>query len=421
MLFYDTLTLLRRSSAARLIVVYATMTGSVYALSLFGEVIARKSLGASALQVTILSMVMPVTSLTSIWWGNAMKSRDQRPLILVTGLLGALALASGMYMETFGYLLLIYLIFNLAFVSQLTAQNRALQQHIPPRETGGLFGFSHGIRMILGAAMAAGFGWWLETADKGWQQLFPVVAVIAFLSFTALASIPTSGQMTPAQLPHRNRLTGPWKEVFLLLKRRPDYFRFEAAFMIYGIGFMMTLPVVPIYLVDDLALGYEEIGIARGTVLQLVMIAGIPLFGKLFDRSTPHRMAAGSFAILSLFPPALIAASGFSGTARFAAVIIAHIIFGIAMSGVMILWNLASMRFTGEGEDAGVYQSVHVAATGLRGLFAPLLGYLVMELWGRNTALMVSSALWLIAAGAMIIARRMDMRRENPVSLRAID
>ncbi len=418
MLFYDTLSLLRRSSAARLMLTYGAFTGSIYTLSMFGEVIARKSLGASTLQVTLLSMVMPVTSLTSIWWGSAMAGRDQRPLLWFTGIGGAVALGSGIFLETYNHLLLIYVLFNLTFVLQRTAQNRVFQQHIPPAKTGGLFGLTHGVRMLLGAVIAAAAGWWLETADKGWQQLLLFMAIICFLAVAAIASIPTAdckGCDTPSKT---FRLTGPLKNIYLLLKRRPDYLRFEAAFMIYGVAFMMTLPVAPVYLVDDLALGYEEIGIARGTVSQLVMIGAIPLFGRLFDRTTPHRMAAAAYAVLALYPLALISASVFSGTARFVLVIIAYLIFGAAMSGVMILWNLASLRFTGKGEDAGVYQSVHVAATGVRGLFAPFLGFAVMELVGREAALVASSGLWLIASIAMVGVRWWDHRAGENLSLR---
>ena len=194
--------------------------------------------------------------------------------------------------------------------------------------------------------------------------------------------------------------------------------RYEIAFMLYGIAFLMILPVVPIFLVDDLALDYKTIGLAKGTVFQVIMILGIPLFGRWFDRSTPHRTSAVSFASGILFPLTLLLALYVPDTMRVSVVFISFIFFGITMSGINVIWNLSSMRFAGEKEDAGIYQSVHLSATGIRGLFAPLLGYFVMHFLGKQAALLISSCLWLIAAFAMILARWIDIRKGSNYSLR---
>ena len=88
------------------------------------------------------------------------------------------------------------------------------------------------------------------------------------------------------------------------------------------------------------------------------------------------------------------------------------------MSGIMVLWSLSSLRFAGN-EDAGVYHSVHVAATGVRGMFAPLLGYLIMSVFGKTTALLTSSVLWIVASLMMIVMRKWDIRTGENRSLHA--
>jgi MFS family permease len=302
-----------------------------------------------------------------------------------------------------------------------TARNRALQQHIPAKKTGGLFGLSQGMRMLLAAAVSAHAGWWLDRAEAGWQQIFFGAALAGFLSLAALASIRTRASKEAKPVRHKNWVISPWKDVFKLLKRRKDFLRFEGAFMIYGFAFMMLLPLVPIYLVDNLKLSYATIGLAKGTVFQVIMIAGIPLFGKWFDRSTPHRMAAKTFATGALYPLTLLSASFLEGTPQVFAVLLSFCFFGVTMSGINVIWNLASMRFAGSKEDAGLYQSVHLAATGIRGLFAPLLGFFIMHYLGKPTALVINAGLWIIAAVAMIVARRMDFRSGQSASLRAED
>ena len=412
-------TLLKESSAARRMLVFGTFSGVVYAMMNFGEVIARKSLGASALQITLMTMAMPVTSLTSVWWGRILIGRDQRAVLWVVGLFGLGMVFSGMFLDSFAHLFIMFMAYFISFALLGTAQNRIFQQHIPANQTGGLFGLSYGFRMGISALISAGAGWWMEIVDKGWQQLFPFAGLIGVFSIWAIAQIPTGMHREAAPLKISYWMTGPLKDVIVLLKRRKDYLRFEIAFMIYGIAFMMTLPVVPIFLVDELQLTYGEIGLSRGTAFQLVMIAGVPLFGRMFDRSTPHKLAGQSFFILAFFPLVLLSAKYFDGNIRFLLVIASFVIFGTALSAVAVLWNLSSMRFIGKDEDAGQFQSVHIAATGVRGLFAPMLGYLIMTRLGTSTALIASAATWLLSAIAMYAARKYDVYKGEAVSLRA--
>jgi len=188
--------------------------------------------------------------------------------------------------------------------------------------------------------------------------------------------------------------------------------------MTYGVAFMLLMPVVPLYLVDDLKLSYSTIGLARGALMQVAMIPAMPIFGRIFDRSTPHRMGAWIFALLVFYPLLLLAAGKTDGTLRTALVYAAFGWFGVVMSGLSVIWSLSSIRFAA-GEDVGIYQSVHVAATGVRGLVAPLLGYAVMTIFSKEAAMITSAVLWVAAGGMMVWMRRIDRRSGEATSLRA--
>ncbi|MBC8203893.1 MAG: MFS transporter [FCB group bacterium] len=417
-MYKDSFDLIKNSLPARRILIYGSLSGMIYAAVLFGEVIARKSLNASTLQVTMISMTMPFMTITSIWWGRLLVGRDQRKVIWIIGTIGIIALASGVFLETFLHLLIIYIIYFISYSLQLTAQNRVFQQHLPAKQTGGLFGISQGMRMGVAAVTSAAAGWWLEHADKGWQEIHLIVSLAGLISVASIASIPTKEDKSIQALRFKQWFLTPLKDVGALLKARPDYLRFEIAFMIYGAAFMMTLPVVPIYLVDDLKMGYGVIGLTKGLAFQIIMVLGIPFFGRIFDNSTPHRVGAITFLLASAFPLILLAAEPFQGTLQALIVALAFLVFGAAMSGVTIIWNLASLRFTGKLDDAGQYQSVHVAAVGIRGMFAPMLGYFVMRWLGNQAALLTASALFITASVSMIAARWYDSRSGNMLSLR---
>ncbi len=406
-------------AVSRRYILFAIFTGTVFAVMQFGAVIARKSLGASELSVTFITMAMPVTSFTSIWWARLLIGRNQSKFLLFFGIFVYLVLSSGILLNTYAHLLTIYLIFFMLNALIVTSENRILQQHIPAPQTGRLFGLASGMRTAMVALVSALAGWYMDIINGGFRHIYIVASLSGMVALLFIASIPT-GQIAGAdpQPINRQLLLSPLQKVIQLIKRRRDFLRFETAFMLYGIAFMISLPVIPLYLVDDLQLSYSQIGIARGTVPQLLMILFIPLFGRLFDRSTPHRMAVGVFFLLAFFPLLLLSAGEFNGTLRMLMLYTSFAFFGAVMSGVMVLWSLSSLRFAGS-EDAGVYHSVHVAATGIRGLFAPLLGYLVMSVFGKTTALLTSSVLWIMASLMMIVMRKWDIRTGENRSLHA--
>lgn len=416
LLFYSLiLSRLDRSPAARRYIVYSALMGAVFGALQFGEIIARKSMNASTLMVTFVTMLMPVAALTSLWWAKLIEGRDQRKLLIVIGSFSYIALASGAMLYSIRHLLGIHFIYFLSFALFGPSENRILQQHVASSKTGRTFGLATSIRMAVIAVYAGGAGLWMEKVEGGFRNVYPVTALIGFAGMLIFATIRTGGSLSGQPMPlNRHIFFGPLRDVVKLLKRRKDYLRFEAAFMVYGIAFMMTLPVVPLFLVDDLQLGYAAIGLARSTVPQVVMLVCIPIFGWIFDRSTPHRLAAIIFALLALYPLILISATYLEEPYRLAAVYTAFGYFGIVMSGVMVLWSLSSIRFSGD-EDAGIYHSVHVAFTGIRGSFAPLLGLGVMSLMSKNAALLTSCCLFLVASGMMIMMRKIDAKHgENP-------
>ncbi len=406
------------NEASRKYIMYSVLAGVVGSILQFGEVIARKSLGASGLSVTFLVMTMPIGSLTSIWWARLLIGRNQSRLVLYFGVAAYMIILSGVVMLGISHLLIMFVVFYTINALTIPAENRILQQHIPSGSTGSLFGFAAGGRMILAAGTSVLAGWYMDKLDDGYKHIFLLATIAGIIAIKLLSSIGTSKVDGAEQQPiNRTLFLNPLKKAIQLLKRRKDFLRFEIAFMMYGIAFMMMLPIIPLYLVDDLQFDYATIGMARGMVPQLIMIVTVPLFGRIFDRTTPHKLAVWVFLGLAGFPLLLLSAGRFDGIERLYVAYAAFSWYGVVMSGVWVLWGLSSLRFAGS-EDAGLYHSVHVAATGIRGVFAPLLGYLVMITMGKTVTLLTSSVLWVIASGLMILMRWYDYKRGEAVSLR---
>jgi hypothetical protein len=81
-------------------------------------------------------------------------------------------------------------------------------------------------------------------------------------------------------------------------------------------------------------------------------------------------------------------------------------IFGIGMSGITISWALGSIFYAPEYEVSN-YQAVHVTLTGVRGLFAPLVGYLIIRIFSIEINLVISALLFALAGLMMIKESRL--------------
>ncbi len=409
----------RSPHAAAKFVTYSLLVGAASGVFQLGEVIAVKSLMAGALGVTLLTMANPIANLTSLWWSRVLAGRDQSAVLRNAALGCGLAVATGWFLGSLPHLFAIFF-FYYAFLSlTYTVENRALQQHISPRRTGRLFGVATALRTVLGALVAAGAGFYMDRHSAGYRHLFGASAVLCFVGILHLATIPAArnGTQAPARL-SLSLLFEPLAQVVPLLRARKDFLRFELGFMIYGCAYMMAMPIVPLFLVEDLELSYGTIGLARGGVHLAGLALAMPLFGRLFDRSTPHRLSAATFFLLAFFPLSLLAAAAAEGAWRLAFLYGGFGLFGFAMGGVVLLWSLSSIRFAGK-EDVGAFHSIHVTATGIRGVFAPLLGLAVMTATSKEFALAVIAALWLLSALAMVALRLLDIRTGAYRSLRA--
>ncbi|MBD3237271.1 MAG: hypothetical protein GF330_11240 [Candidatus Eisenbacteria bacterium] len=282
--------------------------------------------------------------------------------------------------------------------------------------------------VYLGAGAAACAGSWLMTRMERASDIWPAGAATMHATAPAVPEVvagevrPRPATEAPAGSQSRYRpATRPSLRAGLhsmrdsialvtrILREDHRFRRFERNFFIYGIAFLSLLPVVPLFLVHDLGLDYRQIGLAKGLMGQAGMLLFPPLLGRMLERIKPVRFSTRVFAFLGLFPALLICAGLVPGLLRLPLVFAAFTAWGIGMSGVALAWHLSSIEFAGE-EDSSAYQSVHLVLTGVRGGFAPLLGFGVIQLGSNLYGFMMSCALFLTAALLMHRMARAERR-----------
>jgi MFS family permease len=382
----------------------AEILNSLFA-GIFGlsEAVARKSLGASDIEIVILTTASAAFALLAFLWGSLMEGRPKWHFFLTGALLGrGMLVLTAVLSGSIWFVVLCCCVF---FADPIVApaQQSLMQSNYDPTWRGRLLGrvvlWTRGFFIVA----ALGAGYLLEHDPDLYRLLFPVAGAIGVLAYLQYAFIRIRRPLR--EEPRERASLGETLKTFQkILRQNRDFDRFERNFFIYGVGFFLVLPANVFLLVDHLRLSYSEISLARLVLFQVTFALFSPLAGRLFDHWKAVRTATAAFTVLALYPICLYCAYVFKSTEL---VYAGFAIFGVGMAGVNSAWHLGAIEFAGR-KDASLFMGVHLTAVGVRGLFVPMIGYAVSALFNLGTVYLTASALFALAALSM---RRLARRR----------
>ena len=365
------------------------------------DIIAKKALHALDWQITILVMLWPVSSLISIWWGKLLEhSGNISKYFVITAFVGRLILIFMLFVHNYYQYLFILVIF-FSFNSLISpAQNTIYQVNISSRNRGLLFGYSASLITLIALIFSYYAGRMLDVDESLFRYIFAFIGIMGCIGslLMSLIKVHKKNFRKQPRIKMNKFIWDPIRRTFEVLKTNRDFAVFERNFFIYGIGFLIITPIIPKYLVEILKLNYTHSFLGKAIISQIPILFLAPLAGKLFDRKNPAFFSALAFGSLSLYPLILFISTYFANltTAMYVA-FLGFFIYGIAISGILITWNVSSMYFAGEN-DVAIFQSVHVTLTGLRGIIVPPLGFLIMKLFGIRPVFIVAIIALLIAS-----------------------
>lgn len=370
-------------------------------------IVARKGLGTGEIGITILTTAGAASNLTAIFWSHVMEGRPKRPFIVASALAGRATLLLMAFATSPPLFIALSVLYCLSEPIFIPAQNAMLQANYDPSIRGRVFGTITGVSKLTYLAAAIGGGLLLRWRPSSYLWMFPVAGALGTLAYLQYAAIRIRRRDAAPERAGATGAVGAVKEFFRILRNDRDFDRFERNFMFYGMAFMIVLPVHVYLLVDDLKLDYATYTACQLVLVQLLIAFTSRASGRLLDRVGPTRLAAWSFAVLVLYVVTLAASSFFHSVPL---AFLGFAFFGLGMSGVNSAWSLGAMRFAGE-RDAAAYMGAHVACVGVRGLFGPAIGSVIvlgleherigLAGWGIPAVYLLAAVLFGIAAVAM--------------------
>jgi MFS family permease len=393
-----------------LLMTAAIFNGAIQALGQTQDIIARKALYAKDWQLMLMTMIWPISNFFSIWWGRLFeRSQHKSRYFILAGVFGRLVLLYAIWLTTMNeYLVMMGMMFS-ANSLLIPAQNTIYQKNIRPQRRAGVYGYAMSIGMAVSVSLTFFAGRLLDGNESSFRWILAISGIAGFISSFLLSRIKiqepvVEALITKPKIQLRAVFLDPIIRTRNLLKENKPFACFERSFTLYGMGFIMMMPIIPIYMVDKLQLSYTSNFLAKGILSQIGMLFLSPLLGRLHDRMHPFRYIGFSFSLLMLFPLLFVLSSIWAGESAVAVVLVfvAYTIFGLAMTGVNMAWNMSSIFFAGT-QDAAMYQSVHITLTGVRGLIAPILGFTLLRVLNIE-------AVFLVAAGFLALAAMMSFR-----------
>ena len=297
------------------------------------------------------------------------------------------------FSNSYWTLLLAHLMTCIGGAGYHPASGELLKGLYPDRLRGRIYSLVWGSSMIFGAVGGLLIGRWMTADDNAFRYYLPLCAGLQLIGIGVLTSLAHTSGISAARTikPEGNgglaRIFEPIAHTKEVLKADPVFARYEAAYMIYGVGWMIAYALLPILVTDGLHLNYDEIAESTQFAYLIALVAMIFPAGLLMDRLGAVRSTAISFAMLTLYPLGLIWASNVRELT------LVSVVYGVAHAGASVGWMLGPVALAPSPEKVPQYVAIHATFVGVRGKLFQGLGVLLYSITGSFVLPLVIAAI----------------------------
>ena len=399
----------------KLHLVFSIIDGLIRGALILNEFVFVKSLNGSSYQLSFLFQSSVIVLLLSIIFNELIfRSKNKRKLLRKAGFLTHLPMLALLFFprnpevyavdSIYHYIFLfIFFTYYISYPITLPTINLFLKNAYSKDNFGKLYSISTSVRQVLQMVIIFLFGWLLDFDNYSFTYIMPILGILGFMSIIMLTRIDYIQKTVPDIA--GGIITSSIdsvKKLFKILKTNKAYFDYEVGFMFYGFAFMSTKAVIILFYYEVLVLNYSSVAFYQN-VYNIVAILIIPFFGKLIGKMDPRKFTIYAFLAMAGYI-LFIAISEFDplfyeiwNLKIYASLIVSTIFYGLFISTMTLSWNIGSSYFCSD-QEAGDYQSVHLFLTGIRGVFAPVIGIVLYELFGFTLTFSIAILMLILAS-----------------------
>lgn len=401
---------------------YSILEGIVLGVLALNEFVFIKSLNGSSLQLGVLFQFSMLVFLGLIFINEFIRrTKNKAKLLRRTAIITRLPLMLLVFFPhseiqgntSFHILFLgIFLVYYLAAPIIYPTINQFLKNTYSHENFGKLYSKATSVNKIVMMITTFAYGLYLDFDAYAYTYIYPFVALVGMVSVFLLAKIPYTDKEVVIKKSYGLSVKDSMLRMKNLLLHNKPYLHFEWGFMLYGFAFMSTVAVITIYYDEVLQLNYSSVAFYKNAY-NILAILLLPFFGKLLGKIDPRKFAAYTFSSMLLYILALALTQYFDAfmeiwNIKIYYMMLMYILFhGVFAASMSLLWFIGSAYF-GKNQDAGDLQSVHLSLTGVRAVFAPLLGIYIYQLFGFSITFGIAIFSLALGVGLMIWSHKRE-------------
>ena len=391
----------RERKTFRLHLSYSLIEGIIAGLLILNEFVFLKSIKGSPFQLSFLFQFSALVLIVSIFTNEFLRRiKNKKKLLRVTSLITRLPLflllffprnaASVQGSEIYHYIFLsIFFVFYLSSPIIFPLINLFLKSNYRHEKFGMLYSYSTTLNKIVMLVVTFLFGMLLDFDNFAFVYIYPIMGFLGMVSVFLLSKINYRvSEEVHVTKPFMTSIKESIKKMRTTIKSNKPFKDFEIGFNLYGFAFMSTTTVITIFYEKELMLNYTSVAFYKN-VYNILAIAILPFFGRLLGKIDPRKFAAITFGSLLLYLLFLGLTEFFPfyseiwGVKVYYMLMIGIVFHGVFAATMSLLWSIGSAYFC-KKEDAADYQAIHLTQTGVRAVFAPMLGVLFFSLVGYS-------------------------------------
>jgi hypothetical protein len=403
--------------------IYQMIEGVILGVLALNEYVFLKSIHGSGYQVGLLFQFSVIVFIFLVLFNELRKRvRNKKLLLRWAGVLTRLPLfllvffpsnpsaytSSQFYHIVFLLIFLIYYFGNIIIYPTINVMLKTNYRH---ENFGKLYAYTTSVNKMVMLVVTFFYGMVLDLDFYAFKYVFPFVAVLGISSLYILSVIDVS------KIVHIPQEFSVWKSVKLsiyrnyrIVKDNKPYRDYELGFMGYGFAFMMTSPVINIFMNEGLNLNYSSVAFYKNAYNILAIIL-LFFTGRWIGRIDPRKFAAYTFVSLGVYIFFMMLseyvplAFDMGNIKIYLTLVLSYLAYGYFAATMVLAWNIGSAYFC-KPEEADDYQSNHLFLTGIRSILAPILGVFFYETIGFTWTFALGVMFSVLSAGIMLNSYR---------------
>ncbi len=378
-------------SATLLFTVFAGLTAPFLGLIL------RRELGATTLQLAVMSSAGGACLLLSLLWARAFHGRAPLPYLVWPGFMARGVFVLAPFVSSAWSFVGLVIARDFFGAAVAPAQAAVVERVYPRAQRGRALGLIRMAGAVLGIGLALAAG---QLFDRvGYRWIFVVAALLGMAASLRLRRLVVPEPETSEHVPAG--LRGAWETV------RDDraFRRLLVSSFLFGFGCWIQQPANPLLLVDVLRVSASQIGILA-SVGAVTTLAGSAYWGWLVDRKSSVEALRVMYLIGAATP--LIYYLAWSPWVLVASVVTDSLVsIGLELVWMMVVIDIAGPQRTAQ------YVAIGATLAGVRGVAGPLVGGLVIHAFGIHAVYLIAAIL--MFSGAWLVGRDLRVRVVAPV------